>query len=242
MELEKIRNTAPKIPELVMRTLLSAMEDGKIKVGEELPPERDLAETLGIGRGSLRECLAILEYLSIIETRGNRKVVSKDASYFRKAVSFVRLSGGKMPQEDWLEFRRVNEVAIVEMACDRATEEDLDRLNESILRLERDMYDYMADVEFHNTLARASHNAIFAATIDLVSGVIADLRIRYFKLPNYFPRTLESHRRIYQAVKARDKVTAKKEMDQHLHLVNDFMSECSDDDDSNEEDLSRDDL
>ena len=101
MQLERIQNNAPKIPELVMQSLLTAMENGQIKMGEELPPERDLTATLGISRGSLRECLAILEYLSIIETRGNRKIVVKDASYFRKAVSFVRLSVSRSTQEDW---------------------------------------------------------------------------------------------------------------------------------------------
>ena len=243
MQLERIQNNAPKIPELVMQSLLTAMENGQIKMGEELPPERDLTATLGISRGSLRECLAILEYLSIIETRGNRKIVVKDASYFRKAVSFVRLSVSRSTQEDWAEFRRANEIAIVELACERATEQDLDRLNESVLRLERDLYDYTADVEFHCNLARASHNAIFAATIDLAAGMIADLRIRYYKLPNYYQRTADSHRLIFQAVKNRDKAVAIAEMERHLHLVYEFMEEsgeCMDSENtaSGEEDCS----
>lgn len=62
MQLEKIRFVSPKIPELVMQALISAIESGQIQVGEELPSERDLAEHLGVGRGSLRECLAILEF------------------------------------------------------------------------------------------------------------------------------------------------------------------------------------
>jgi GntR family transcriptional repressor for pyruvate dehydrogenase complex len=227
MQLEKIQNHAPKVPELVMKALLSAMEDGQIKVGEELPSERDLAETLGIGRGSLRECLAILEYLSIIETRGNRKVVIKDAAYFRKAVSFVRLSIQEDTLLDSIEFRRVNEVAIVELACERATEEDLERLNESVLRLEKDLYDYMADVDFHCNLARASHNVIFAATIDLFTTMIADVRLRYYKLPNYYKRTLDSHRRIYKAIENRDRISAREEMEKHLNLILDFMKESS---------------
>ena len=67
-----------------MQALISTMERGLIKVGEELPPERDLAAGLGVSRNSLRECLAILEYMGIIETQGNRKIVVKDASYFQK--------------------------------------------------------------------------------------------------------------------------------------------------------------
>lgn len=77
MELNKIQNS--KISELVLQTIFDSISEGKIKLGEELPPERDLSEMLGISRGSLRESLAILEFLGIIENRGNRKVVVRDA-------------------------------------------------------------------------------------------------------------------------------------------------------------------
>ena len=92
MQLQKIQYDAPKIPELVMQALIEAIESGHIRVGEDLPSERDLAETLGVGRGSLRECLAILEFLGAIQIRSNRKVVVRDADYIQKAISFVRIS------------------------------------------------------------------------------------------------------------------------------------------------------
>ena len=47
MQLEKIQIASPKLPELVMQALISAIDNGQIRVGEELPSERDLAETLG---------------------------------------------------------------------------------------------------------------------------------------------------------------------------------------------------
>ena len=61
MELEKIQYpVSPTVPKLVLDNLLVAIENGKIRVGEELPPERELAEKLGISRNSLRESLSIL--------------------------------------------------------------------------------------------------------------------------------------------------------------------------------------
>ena len=228
MDLQKIQNTAPKIPELVMQSLLTAMETGQIKVQDELPPERDLAATLGVGRGSLRECLAILEYLNVIETRGNRKIVLKDSSYFRKAVSFVKLSSHIITVEDLIEFRRTIEVEIVRLACQRATEADLDALNEIMIRLKKDLRDFVGDAEFHASLAKASHNAYFASTMELLSCIIADLRVRYYKLPKYYERTYESHLRIYEAVKRRDEAAAMDEMSKHCDLVLDFIRESAD--------------
>lgn len=224
MQLKKVQSSTPKISELIMQSLLEAMEDGTIKVKDELPPERDLAESLGVGRSSLRECLAILEYLNIIETKGNRKVVTKDSAYFRKAVSFVRLSSSEMVI-DSLEFRQTIEGTIAELACERATPEDMDRMSECIVRMEQDIFDFVTDAEFHNCLARASHNAMFASTMDLLTTMIADLRLRYYRLPDYHRRTLESHRRIYEAVKARDKETARREVEGHIQLVYNFIEE-----------------
>ena len=132
MQLEKIQHTLPKIPELVMQTLITAIDRGDVKVGQELPSERDLAEMLGVGRGSLRECLAILEFLGAIENRGNRKVVIRDADYIQRAISFVRVSNKPNIQEDFSEFRRINEVAIAGLASQRATEADLAALAEAV--------------------------------------------------------------------------------------------------------------
>ncbi|MCI8848616.1 MAG: FadR family transcriptional regulator [Oscillibacter sp.] len=222
MQLEKIQYNQPKVPELVMQSLIAAIDKGDISVGGELPSERDLAETLGVGRGSLRECLAILEFLGAVENRGNRKIVTRDADYIQKAMSFVRVSNQADMQEDFNEFRRISEVAIVGLACERATAEDL-RTLEGILRdLEAAPGDYMNDVRFHDALAVASHNMMLAATIHLVTSMIAEIRIRFFGRPDYQRRSMESHIAIYEAVKAHDVERAKREMKLHLDIVEEF--------------------
>ena len=114
MHIEKIQqNTTPRVPELIMQALVKAIEDGHIRVGEDLPSERDLAEMLGVGRGSLRECLAILEFLGAIDGRGNRKVLLRDADYIQKARTWIECSNEMGGTEPFNEFRRVIEVGIV---------------------------------------------------------------------------------------------------------------------------------
>lgn len=225
MQFERIQNTAPKVPELVMNSLLSAIESGKIKLNEELLAERELSVALGVGRGSLRESLAILEFLGVIESRGNRKVVVKDTAYIQKAISFLNLSEQTdtlLP--DFISFRTVNEVAIAQLACEHATEEDVIALAEAVDRLEKNPADHLADVEFHSTLARASHNAMFAVVIDLINSMIMDLRIRFMAVPDYHKKTVESHRNIYLAVRDHDKERAAREMQKHLENIKSFAS------------------
>lgn len=222
MQFEKIQNNGPKVPELVMDSLLKAMEAGTIRVGEELPPERDLAEALGISRNSLRECLAIMNFMGIVENRGNRKILVKNADRFRKARSLIELSYSQDTFDDFMEFRRVNEREIARLACKRATEEDLERLRDSVERLESDATDFEADVEFHVNLAYASHNTIFGAMLNYVNSLILELRMRFFEREEYHGKTAEAHRRIYEAVKARDEELAVYEMGRHLRIIENY--------------------
>ena len=222
MHLQKIQNNMPKLPELVMQSLIEAIEGGQIQVGQDLPSERDLAEKLGVGRGSLRECLAILEFLGAIENRGYRKAVVREADYIRKAISFIQISVQADTQDDFNEFRKVNEMAIAAFACERATEEDLAAIAATLERMEKRPDDYMADVEFHDALAVASHNTMLAGTIHLVNSMIADLRNRYFDLPDFAQTALESHQAIYEAVKARNIPVAQQAMKHHLEIVDEF--------------------
>ena len=222
MALEKIQNSNPKIPELIMQALIREMESGEIEVGRELPSERDLAEALGVGRGSLRECLAILEFMGALESRGNRKVLLRDADYIQKITSWIEQASDMNSQQTFNEFRRVIETGIVELACERATEEDLIAIEKTLINMESSPDDYMNDVAFHDAVAVASHNAMLASTIHLVSNLIADVRIRFWDLPYYQEKTLRSHRNIYEAIKARDVRRAQLEMILHLEIVREF--------------------
>ena len=222
MQFEKIQNNGPKVPELVMDSLLKAMEVGTIRVGEELPPERDLAEALGISRNSLRECLSIMSFMGIVENRGNRKILVKNADRFRKARSLIDLSYSQDTFEDFMEFRRTNEREIARLACIRATEEDLERLRNSVERLEADATDFEADVDFHVNLAYASHNTIFAAMLNSVNSLILELRRRFFEREEYHGKTAEAHRRIYEAVKERDEELAVYERGRHLKIIENY--------------------
>ena len=222
MQLAKKGNGDQKIPEKVMWALIDAIESGQIKVGEELTSERELAETLGVGRGSLRECLGILEFLGAIENRGYRKVVVRDADYIRRIISLVRVSDQEGVQDDFSEFRRVTEAAIAELASQRATEEDLEQLRAALAALEAEPMDYQNDVHFHDALARASHNMMLAASIHLVNAMLGDIRTRFGGHEDYQKKTHASHCAIYEAVRDRDAARAREEMEKHLQIVEEY--------------------
>ena len=160
--------------------------------------------------------------MGIVENRGNRKILVKYADRFRKARSLIDLSYSQDTFEDFMEFRRTNEREIARLACIRATEEDLERLRNSVERLEADATDFEADVDFHVNLAYASHNTIFAAMLNYVNSLILELRMRFFEREEYHGKTAEAHRRIYEAVKARDEELAVYEMGRHLKIIENY--------------------
>lgn len=228
MQLAKKGAADQKVPEKVLWALIEAMESGQIKVGEELTSERDLAEMLGVGRGSLRECLGIMEFLGAIENRGYRKVVVRDADYIRRAISLVRVSNQNGIQDDFNEFRQVTEAAIAELAAQRATDEDLERIKRALQALEEDPEDYLNDVHFHDALAMASHNVMLAASIHLVNALLGDIRIRFSGHEDYRRKTHASHCAIYEAVRDHDSVRARQEIEKHLMIVEEYRNKYPD--------------
>ncbi len=228
MQLATTGNANRKIPEMVMWALIEAMERGQIKVGAELTSERDLAEMLGVGRGSLRECLGIMEFLGVIENRGYRKVVLRDADYIRRAISLVQVCNQNDIQDDFSEFRQVTEAAIAELAARRATPEDLVRMEDALKDLETDAENYLNDVHFHDALAVASHNMMLAACIRLVNSMLGDIRIRFSGHADYRSKTHASHCAIYEAVRDHDSVRARQEMEKHLMIVEEYRSKYPD--------------
>ncbi len=222
MQFQKIQNTAPKMPELVMSAILRAMEEGQLRIGDALPSERDLSELLGVGRGSLRESLSVLEFLGVIAVRGNRKAVVRDASYVRNAMSFLRLSDDAGTLTDFLEFRRINETAIARMACQKASDEDIAALGAALAALEQEPQNNGAHQNFHEQLATAAHNAALSVVMNMINTMMTELRQRNSAKPGYMPSTLEDHRAIYEAVAARDERRAEAAMMMHLHNIADF--------------------
>ncbi|MDR1701940.1 MAG: FadR family transcriptional regulator [Sporomusaceae bacterium] len=218
MSLEKIPAT-PKLSEIVLNALLQAIAEGKLKVGEELMPERELSDMLGVGRGSLRESLAILEFLGVLESRGNRKIISQGADTFEQAISLIRLSRQEDIFLDYIEFRCIIEPFITELACERADEKDLDCMSGFMERLRKDAYDMEADYSFHVALARATHNSCLAAVSEWLLVMTQSIRIISNLYPDRVGQIYKEHNRIFEAVKERNAKQAGAFMREHLDNI-----------------------
>lgn len=215
MELDKIRSS-PKLPELVIQTFFNAITNGEIKVNQELPSERELSEKLGVSRGSLREGLSILEFLGVITNQGNRKILSRDSDSVEKVMKILRLSERQDIIYDFIEFRRAVEPYAIKLACERATPEDINKIEETIAGMRKDIDNLEADYRFHISLAEASHNSFLAAVIELLISMYDSVRQRLIDSPGRKELILNANTEILEAVKQRNSELAQTLMLNHL--------------------------
>jgi len=197
---------------------------GELKPGDRLPNETELARMFGVSRGALREALAVLKAKGIIERRPGK------GTYIRRinrAELLGSLATRKRDEElflDLLEVRELVESKAVELAIERATPEDLDKI-ETALRLlpstspQNSPTPLEADLEFHLSLALASHNEILFCLARTVNEILQDVRERTLMHPGRLQECQREHEAIYAAIRARDRERALAALKTHLDQV-----------------------
>lgn len=154
----------------VARRLLDLFTSGSIAPGTRLPPERQLAVTLGVGRSAVREALAALEILGIVDVRpGSGTYLRGEASELLPQTLRWGLLIGERNTSQLLELRSGLEAYVARLAAARATSADIAALQASLGRMRSSIGDLTAfaraDLDFHNALGAAADNATI---VDLV--------------------------------------------------------------------------
>jgi DNA-binding FadR family transcriptional regulator len=211
----------PRLYRVVADRIQALIRDDRIEPGERLPSERDLAIKLSVSRASLREALLALELGGVIEVRGGSGVYVSEAAESEGSL----LEAGPGPFEV-LSARRLIEAEIAAIAARTATDSAIDAILRAVEEMERQHSDKssneQADRNFHLAIARATGNSALVG----VMGYLWDQRGHlWHKLKEHFQTeelrlsTLADHRRIVEAIAARNPAEAKRAMRAHLERV-----------------------
>ncbi|GES26314.1 transcriptional regulator [Acrocarpospora pleiomorpha] len=172
---------APQRESLVVdiaRQLLSQLLDGHLRPGTRLPSERQLSESLGVGRSTVREALKALDVLGIIEVRqGDGTYLTRGTSSLLPSAIEWGLMLGQPQVLDLIEARRHIEVIIAELAAERANAEDVAELRTHLaeMRAAPDAAAFVeADIAFHLALANAAGNSVLS---DILGSIRSLLRV-----------------------------------------------------------------
>ncbi len=213
----------------VAENLRRQIQLGTVKPGERLPPEKVLAQQLGVSRPTVREAMIALEIAGLVEIR------SGSGSYVReKPIRFSPgIDTGPGPFE-LLNARVLIEGEVASEAALRASERDLDVLAESIDEMEAMLaggeHSRSADQSFHVQIARASGNDVLASIVGgLWEGMFSPLFYKLSERTSLVSRqdaAIAEHKAIYAALRAHDPVGARSAMHHHLKRVRSVLSDA----------------
>ncbi len=210
VELERIERQ--HVADVVIDQLLDLMITGKLRSGEKLPGESDLAGRLGVGRNSVREALKVLQTLGILERhQGNGSYVAESYKMPFDWMLFPLLSKIGTSQ-DLVELRRVIELGVTELVIEKACVSSFDRLEAKLNAFERagarDDFDVdevvQRDVEFHTCLAELTGNSALVELSKLVMKLFQPSMKAHLTSPEGFEVSASHHRSVFEAITTRD--------------------------------------
>ncbi len=215
----------PRLSDRVADAILETILSQRLRPGDLLPPERELGKQFGVSRTVVREAIRALDAKGLLDVRtgSGARIAAVDPSTAREAMR--QLVHAITPDfASVAEVRGVLEVAAVELAAQRATVADLDRLRAALDRMTVSLDEVedaaLADLEFHRAIATATQNVLFLMLHDSIGEALVDVRRKSFERGRG-ERVLicEAHRRILDAVAAHDPTAARAAMREHLEHV-----------------------
>ncbi|MBI2347526.1 MAG: FadR family transcriptional regulator, partial [Deltaproteobacteria bacterium] len=220
--LKAIRKT--RIYEEVVSQIHELIREGKFKAGDQLPSERELAETFKVSRTSLREALRALETEGLVVSRtGTGTFVADLPIESLVAPLATLLIEQKSALADIFETRKLIEPHIASLAAGRVTKRDIERMKR-ILQKQREEVDRGAtgveeDAEFHFSIARATQNHALEKLVSGLMDILSHSREESLQTPGRRLASLESHHKILSAIQDHGKQEARAAMLRHIEQV-----------------------
>ena len=214
-----------RLSDQIVRQLENLILNKELKLGDALPPERELAERLGVSRNILREAISTMIQKGLLEVRqgAGTYVASPSAELLSDSLTFfVHLNDSGF--YDLLEARLALEVEIAELAARRCTDEDMRLITERYTELEAVVDDperYVeADIQFHAALAQAARNEVLQLLLDFIRGATREnIRVLVEQHTQAVGDAMDYHHRILKSILQRSPEEARNAMREHLESV-----------------------
>jgi len=208
---------------LLAQRIVAEIADRQLEAGTPLPPERDMLVTYEVARGTLREALRFLEIQGVIAIKtgpgGGPLVAEPGARHMASTVAML-LQLERAPFRAVLEARATLEPAMAAQAALRIDDDGLGELAESVRNMrdrldDRDLF-LRENERFHDTVARASGNNVFALLSSSLNGIIDGTPLGVDYPAAVRESVVAEHSRIQRAVADRDPERASAAMAVHM--------------------------
>ncbi|MEA2250206.1 MAG: GntR family transcriptional regulator, transcriptional repressor for pyruvate dehydrogenase complex [Solirubrobacteraceae bacterium] len=225
---ESSRGRPAQVTDGLSTALEQMIQEGALGDDHRLPPERELAQRLGVSRTSLREALHELELKGLIDRRPGRGTVVVAG---RGDSLLGHMETAERGLREVMDLRGAIEPPIAARAAQRATADDLDVLRELLERMRAATTVARAaqlDIEFHDAIARATHNPLLIKLMRFASEEIDVGRRRRAHSRRRRERTIAAHDEIVARISAHDAEGAAAAMARHIAEVNEEIGRADD--------------
>ena len=210
-----------RLYEEIVRQIEDLLQNGQLHAGDQLPPERELAEIFHVSRTSVREAIRALEDRGILESRrgnGTYVILEEESSLVEPLAKAIQAQKERL--QEVFQFRRLIEPQIASLAAQNATEDDIARFREIL----REQGEEIAagnnavelDVQFHLSLARSAKNVLLLRIIEVLNDALRESLAEYVQSLARQKVSHKAHLQVLQAIEQRNPRRAAKEMEAHL--------------------------
>lgn len=201
------RATTLSLPDRLSVDIERLILDGKLAPGDRLPPERELAEHLGVSRVSIREALRELENRGLIDRKpGRGTIVLSPGEQSPMAESIgTAVNAAEAEIRDIMELRAILEPPIARLTAGRAKSRDVAQLRELVEAMEKETSNERyaeLDRAFHQTIAQYTHNPLLALINEQLAQQIAPSRAKRYQTSERRNASSCAHRLIFEAIEA----------------------------------------
>jgi GntR family transcriptional repressor for pyruvate dehydrogenase complex len=213
------------VPDRLSIEIEKLILSGELEVGSKLPPERVLAESLGVSRVSIRQALHELQSRGLIDRRPGRGTIVLSATIAANAhgASIANaLVAESREITDVMELRAIIEPPIAALTAARATPRDVAQLRGLVDQMSMDIsvasYAEL-DRSFHQAIAHYTHNPLLSMLTEQIATLIAPSRDSSLQTKQRRRNSTEEHRRILEAIAAHDPDAAEKCAVAHIESI-----------------------
>jgi GntR family transcriptional regulator, transcriptional repressor for pyruvate dehydrogenase complex len=214
-----------RLYEQIVQQIEESIREGRLKPGEQLLAERELAQQFGVSRTAVREAVKTLSEKGLVEAysgRGTFVTSVKSHSMRHSLDSFMKSNDLQNPSYV-AEVREILEPEFTALAATRIEEQQLAMMREAVAVMDRSMKRpdaYIeADLDFHLALAEAAGNPLILSLLDSIVGVLREQRMNIFTVAGGPERGQAHHKVILEAIEQHNSLKARNAMRAHLKQI-----------------------
>jgi GntR family transcriptional repressor for pyruvate dehydrogenase complex len=218
--------------DVVVERIQTIVDQDQLQAGDRLPSEHELVDTLGVSRTVLREAIGRMEALGLVSVeRGKGTFVGTQSSLLnctrlvRSAMSITRKDLRQLA-----EFRAAIECQAARQAAETATPGDVEELERLCAVMDREDVPreeaIEADFRFHRKICESTQNELMLSTLEVIQEFVIEGMIKTTPHPRNHARSQQLHRRILDAIRARDPAAAGEAMQIHMDSVHQALSKA----------------